>query len=521
MLLTESKVLNYAVDAAARTALLESLQEQGFVPLIRSARLYSYETALGDAEGARALESALAARADREAEASYVRGDLFCVDDYALFLLFGEETDGGVRASIVYETGTTDALEKLDAFCRSIRELLDASRGTSARGAANVGTAANVGDAVNLLEVNDGTLNDDGAANGSDDLLSVTPRSKEWETRAPPTAAAFQRFASEASATPSLARGEMVEGWLRTSGMLADAGARGFLRRLSEAHREGRAAAVMASDESVSDALLARLAEVGLLKREILVSCRKDGRALFRLPSPDAFSMLTGSNAVCNECGAAMADERAEEVTVPTSLTTTLLQDGAWLAAHLRALITELGVPERQIVARPTASDGEVRLMANVCGEAFLFLLHEGDWTTVQARRALDEQARIESAHLVFVATGKIQDDARARLREHARRRTQHGGRELELILVEGLDAVAPTLRPVFERISAEALAEELWELDASLGLSAGQLLAARFRLMREKVSSAKSQVPSQNEVSSHESQVSSQEQHTDLGLGT
>jgi hypothetical protein len=287
------------------------------------------------------------------------------------------------------------------------------------------------------------------------------------------------------NATPTGARGEMVEGWLRTSGMLEDSRARGFLHRLSEAHKEGRAATLATGVESVPDALLNRLAEVGLLKREILVSCRRDGRALFRLPSPDAFSVLSGSNAVCNECGAAIADERAEEVTVPTSLTATLLQDGAWLATHLRSVISKFGIPERQIVARPTGADGEVRLMANVCGEAFLFLLHDGDWTNVQTRRALDEHARVESAHLVLVATGKIQDDARGRLREHARRRTQ-GGRELELIFIEGMDAVAATLQPIFERVSADALAEELWELDTSLGVSAGGLLAARFRLMHD-----------------------------------
>jgi hypothetical protein len=233
----------------------------------------------------------------------------------------------------------------------------------------------------------------------------------------------------------------------------------------------------------VPDALLNRLAEVGLLKREILVSCRKDGRALFRLPSPDAFSILSGSNAVCNECGAGMADERAEEVTVPTSLAATLLQDGAWLATHLRSIISKLGVPEKQIVTRRTESDGEVSLMANVCGEACLCLLHDGDWTTAQARRALDEHAKSDSAHLVLIATGKIQEDARQRLREHARRRTQ-SGRELELILVEGMDSVAAELQPAFERVASNALAEELWELDTSLGLSAGQLIATRFRLM-------------------------------------
>jgi len=462
MLFTESKSLDYAIDGRARTSLLESLQEQGFVPLIRSARLHLYETALaGAAEQARALESALAARADAETETPYVRGDLFCVEGHAHFLLFGDAAAAtGVRAGIVYESGTIDPLEKLDAFCRSVRESLEASRGVGRPGAANV----------------------DGASADASGVAG-TSGTAEWENRAPRVSDSFQRFAADATATPTGARGEMVEGWLRTSGMLEDSQARGYLRRLSEAHKEGRAASVAAGVESVPDALLNRLAEVGLLKREILVSCRKDGRALFRLPSPDAFSVLSGSNAVCNECGAAIADERAEEVTVPTSLAATLLQDGAWLATHLRSVISRLGVPDRQIVARPTAGDGEVRLMANVCGEAFLFLLHEGDWTTAQARRALDEHARIESAHLVLVATGKIQEEARGRLREHARRRTQ-GGRELELILIEGMDAVAVELQPVFERVSADALAGELWELDTSLGVSAGQLIATRFRLM-------------------------------------
>ena len=453
MLFTESKSLDYATDGQTRTSLLESLQEQGFVPLIRSARLHMYESALAGAERATALERALVARAEAETEAAYVRGDLFCVDDYAHYLLFGDAAGEGVRAGIVYESGTADPLEKLDAFCRSVRESLDAARSAGKSGPAETSGAA-------------------------------PSTAAEWEARAARVSDSFQRFAADATATtPAGARGEMVEGWLRTSGMLEDSQARGFLRRLSEAHKEGRAAAALAAGgESAPADFLNRLAEVGLLKREILVSCRKDGRALFRLPSPDAFSVLSGSNAVCNECGAAIADERAEEVTVPTSLTATLLQDGAWLATHLRSLISQLGVADKDIVARPTGGDGEVRLMANVCGEAFLFLLHDGDWTTAQARRALDDHAKIESAHLVLVATGKIQDEARGRLREHARRRTQ-GGRELELILVEGMDAVAAALQPVFERVSADALAEELWELDASLGVSAGQLLAARFHL--------------------------------------
>ncbi|HEX8424271.1 MAG TPA: hypothetical protein VF634_12700, partial [Pyrinomonadaceae bacterium] len=320
MLFVESKSLDYAVDGATRTSLLENLQEQGFVPLIRASRLHLYETALAGAEQAGELERALAARADVEAEAPYVRGDLFCVEDYALFLLFGDAGgEDGMRAGVIYENETHEPLEKLEAFCRSIRAALDAARRS------DVGAS--------------------GAENGSMTTASggvASPLALEWKRREARVSDSFRRFAGAETATNANSRGEMVEGWLRTSGMLENTEARSFLRRLSEAHSEGRTTtgAPPAGDgESVPDALLNRLAEVGLLKREILVSCRKDGRALFRLPSPDAFSVLSGSNAVCNECGAAIADEKAEEVTVPTSLTATLLQDGAWLATHLRSII--------------------------------------------------------------------------------------------------------------------------------------------------------------------------------------
>lgn len=463
MLFIESKKLDQVVDGATRTSVLERLQEQGLVPLIRAARLHLYELALMGAERARGMERAVAAHADIEGDAPYVRGDLFCVEDYAHFLLFGDTAgDGdGVRAGIIFEAETPEPLEKLDAFCRSISEALEASRGVSG-----------VGNGVTS-----------GAGNGSGVVGGALVG--EWLEREPRVPESFRRFAATETATPAAARSEMVEGWLRTAGMLEDSRAHGFLRRLSEEHPEGQqGASLQASGEAVTEATLNRLAEVGLLKREILVSCRKAGRALFRLPSPDAFTVLSRSNAICSECGAAIADEKAEEVTVPTSLAATLLQDGSWLATHLRAILVKLGVPEQQIVSCPGSGEGEARLMANVCGEAFLFLLRDGDWTTAQARRALDGQAKIESSHLALIATGQIQDDARQRLREHARRRT-HGGRERELFFIEGIDAVAAELQPIFERIAAKALSEELWELDTSLGVNAGQLIATRFRLMQ------------------------------------
>jgi hypothetical protein len=123
--------------------------------------------------------------------------------------------------------------------------------------------------------------------------------------------------------------------------------------------------------------------------------------------------------------------------------------------------------------------------MADVCGEAFLFVLRDGDLSAAHARRALEKQAETESPHLVVVATGKVQDEARIRLREHARRRAR-GGSDIEVLLVEGVNSAINELQHAFERVSQRALAEELCALDAALGLSVGHMINTRFRLMQK-----------------------------------
>jgi hypothetical protein len=123
-------------------------------------------------------------------------------------------------------------------------------------------------------------------------------------------------------------------------------------------------------------------------------------------------------------------------------------------------------------------------VLANVGGEPFLFVLSDGDFTAADARRALEGEADAQATRLVVVSTGKVQDAARARLREHARRRSRAGGAS-EVIFVEGLEGAAGELGAALERVAQEALTRELYELDACAGFNVGYALAARFRLSR------------------------------------
>jgi hypothetical protein len=459
MLFIESLIADLNVEKSLRTPLLEALQERGYVPLIRSARLHFFEQALADAEQVRDLERAVADWSDTEGGESYVRGDVFCFEDFAHFVVFGEEFDGGagLRAGIVYDARTADPAAKLDAFCRDTQDAFEsASRESRAR----------------------------------DDVGATQPARIVWRARGAQTPELLRRFASAGAGVE--ARSQTTEQRVgnaadreRAFEIIKDADARGFLQRLNEAQADGRVSDLRAGGGAEQDALVARLAGAGLVKREVQVSCRKDGRSLFRLPSTDALAIVTASSAVCSECGTPIADERAEELVTPTPLASSLLKDGAWLLNSLRAVLEELGVPEAATAAR-VDSDGERRLLAGVCGEPFLFVLRDGDFTNAHARRALESESEAQASHLVVVATGRVQEEARARLREHARRRSR-AGNESEVIFVEGLDSATAELRQVFERVSQEALTRELYELDAGAGLSVGQALAARFRLARHK----------------------------------
>ncbi len=463
MLLIETRVAEQSIEKNLRTPLLEALQGRGHVPLIRSARMRFYEQAAGDAESARELERAVAEWTDAEGVEPYVCGDVFCSEEFAHFLVFADESEGGagLRAGIVYDAETAEPAQRLEAFCRSVAEAYEeAERGARAEGAQNIGTQ-----------------------NGSASTRI------EWSRREGRSQEVFKRFgasANGAEASTSNTRGGMTAERMRAVELLEDTDARGFLQRLTEAHADGRVARMLASEGRAPEreALVARLAGSGLVRREVQISCRKDGRSLFRLPSSDALAIVTASNAVCSECGGAIADERAEELVTPTPLASSMMKGGEWLVSSLRSILTSLGVPEGETATREATDEGEAQVLANVGGEPFRFVLRDGDFTSADARRALEGESDAQATRLVVVSTGKVHDDARARLREHARRRSRASG-AAEVIFVEGLDSAADELGAALERIAQDTLTRELYELDASAGFNVGYALAARFRLTR------------------------------------
>jgi hypothetical protein len=240
---------------------------------------------------------------------------------------------------------------------------------------------------------------------------------------------------------------------------------------------------VSRKDENNAEEAINRLFVVGLLKREVRVSCRKQGRALFCLPSMEELTVMTNSSVTCSECGIPIADEKIEEIIAPSESALSMINEGVWLANHLRGMLRKLGISDRNVVIRPATGNGEVTVLANICQTSFLFFLRDGELTVNHARRALSRLEETEAEQVVLISTGKMHEAGRVLLREYARRRAQRG--DVEILLIEGMEAAQEELEKAFERVSERTLTQELCELDSSLGFSAGYLVAQRFRLMK------------------------------------
>ncbi|HEX6718908.1 MAG TPA: hypothetical protein VF088_17505 [Pyrinomonadaceae bacterium] len=443
MLFLESKSLNHAVKADGRTRLLQDLQERGdMVPLIRSHRLRCFEDVLLGVDHVSEMETALSRSTESTIGEPYVRGDIFCFPDYILFLIFDD--DDNVRAGIVYEAHTSEPFRKLDSFCNEVR---------------------------NLLMLHD---------------QQIAISFPEWETSTSAMPQGFRTFVArqDSDSLYTSLRKETMSKRILAASKLEDESARVFLRTARNAHEEGYAAKLLTGHTESAHVPIQRLEDAGLVEREVQISCRKTGHALFRLPNPHALAVVTVSDATCSECGAPVADENVEEVIAPTQLASSLLEDGSWLVSRIHFLLRELGVPEREIAVGPAEGTGYGQLMANICGESFLIVTRDGDLTPAFARWTIDLEIDTEAAHLVIVATGRIHKEAGVLLQNHSRRRVS-GGQDFEMIIADDVATAGHELQQALERVSQRVVAEQLCVLDSSIGFSVSRLVLTKFQLLR------------------------------------
>lgn len=450
MLFLQSKRLPLPLAEGERLRLLDALAAKSFKPLGRTARLAAFRLLLKGLDEA-SLASA-SARLEREsvAEGPGTPGELFCEGDCVLSLVFADGAEGGVEASVVYGVETAEPLAKLERFCAEVRE---AAAGPEAEGREVENTSGLPG----------------------------------WEARAGRSSRGLARFIAVqplevVRAGAALRGGRQLT---RASELLEEGPVRQFLRRVQEMRREGFTPRRLLKEAgALSGVSVEKMLEAGLLERELRVSCRKSGHALFDLPSPDSLAAVTLSKAKCSQCAAPVADEVIEETINPTRLAVSLLEDGGWLTNRVYKIVRSLGVPDSEIATGPVSPHGESSLAVDVCGSSFLFVTKDGDLTPAFCRRATEAIEETEADHVVVVVTGAVEDEGRLRLYEFAWRRAR-AGHDFATTVVEGLAGARGQIERAFRGAVRRELSRALHTLDRGLGFSATAFVLDWFKLAK------------------------------------
>ncbi len=426
MLFIQQNTLALSPDARERVRLLDALASKGFTPLIRSSRRRFFEL-LAPREGgptAEELEGEYVARYESEGGAPYTPGELFRAGDCVMSLVFGARAEDGLKAGVIYDVHTAAPLNRLESFCRDVEGA-----------AAEVLATSNEGPHAGLVAWKPGA------------------------GRSLPHGLA--RFVASQPA-----------GFVRAAALRGGREVRRASELMQELRREGYSPRRLIAEAGALGVNADEMLEAGLLERELRVSCRKSGHALFDLPSPDSLAAVTISRAKCSQCASPVADEVIEETFSPTRLAVALLEDGGWLSNRVRAIVRSLGVPESEMATGPASSEGESYLAADVCGASFLFVTRDGDLTPAFSRRVAAVVEETEAAHLVVVTTGAVEDEGRMRLYEFTWRRARDG-RDTATTLIEDLSDARRQIERAFRAAVRRELSRQLFTLDQALGFSA------------------------------------------------
>jgi hypothetical protein len=445
MLLIQSNSLAISPNAVERIRLLDALASGGMTPLIRSARRRFFQLlAPKGGPSPEELESECAAFQESDGGAAYTPGELFCAGDCVMSLVFGSSPDDGVKAVVIYDVRTDSPLSRLERLCRDVL------------GA----TAEDVGPQPEGRPADLAVWKPSGGRSLPQGLARFIAGQP----------AGFVRAAA-------LRGGRELR---RASEVLEERSVRLFLRRVQELRREGYSPRRLIAEASALGVTVGELMEAGLLERELRVSCRKSGHALFDLPSPDSLAAVTISRAKCSQCASPVADEVIEETFSPTRLAVALLEDGGWLLNRVHMIVRSLGIPDSEIATGPASPDGESYLAADVCGVSFIFVTRDGDLTPAFSRRVASVVEETEAAHLVVVVTGAVEDEGRMRLYEFTWRRARDG-HDTATTLVEGLDGASRQIAHSFRTAVRRELSRQLFTLDAALGFSAADFVLDWF----------------------------------------
>jgi len=442
------KRVAFAKSPASFNALLDALEQSGYVPLLRKARTGFLRTIAGergvdldvwDDAAAKRTYSQLQRMFYLRARPTYdnllrsipLIGDVFLVDesDSLLVLMLSNFISDSERRSRRDDEGSRYLLQ-----------------------------VAYIGDPKTSHRL-DPFVEDVSHAMESVDVAS------EWEELRL-TAPGFERLAD--SGANYLPASVITESESACASQLEECHLRKLASKLKQSG--GMLADGLSQDKNALHDLL----EAGLVSREFIVVCKRDGHQIIRVTSREAIDQMASMGAQCS-CGKPVNEESIKEYYTPTPLLKKLLDQSYWMSAILVSALSDVRVPKESIFLNLRQGSTEIDAFADICGDLVMFELKDSQFSMGHAYAFGGRIGEYKPDWAVIVSTSGVDKEVE-----------QHFTRvkpECKIVYIANLADLASKTGEIATAIRTKRCGALLQQLDliAGTGVPVSQLLAQRL----------------------------------------
>lgn len=230
--------------------------------------------------------------------------------------------------------------------------------------------------------------------------------------------------------------------------------------------------------------LVSRLSELGLVRREFVIICRKTSQQINRPPNSQVLAELDKQGLLCS-CGRRLSEENVEEIFAPSAAAKRLLDGGKWLGAVLLKELEDLGISEQRVLLNFQQGPEEVDAFFDLEGSLGLAELKDKEFSLGHAYPFAGRIGIYKPEYALILSTEQIASD----VKEHFAKIEPLA----KVFYAGNLGELAPTLEEIVNEVRSMRGSKLLKEFDnlPTLRFKLGELLALKLDL-REPESEAK-----------------------------
>lgn len=201
-------------------------------------------------------------------------------------------------------------------------------------------------------------------------------------------------------------------------------------RMLQSVLTRGRISSEVAAQNGESIAYT-ELLQCGLLRKEHLVSCVKDGKPLTHVSSREHLVNTTIGQLPCPECGRRFVEERIEEILIPTEMARALTSGSRWMQIWLTRELEKNHIPKEDVKWNLHVEGGEeIDVVTSIFGNIVFFELKDREFGLGDIYPFIYRMERYAADRGMIVTTEKVSRDTKNYIEERSKKeRDESSGR--------------------------------------------------------------------------------------------